>query len=407
MVSTRATRRRVVAVCCVVALGTSGAWAASSATAATRAASKSGDFKVLYIGPMSGAESIVGTAESAGAKAAAAVINSQGGILGHHVTVTVIDDAGTGTTAVSDAEQVVAKGVKYNLLLPGSFGADAVPMAAIFAKTRVLQVTQASEPQLNDPSKYPYLYVPTGGFAPQELALVERLKSLGIKKFAIVTGDDVTGHEEAAARLAAARKVGLSVVAQTFVPDSAVDATAQVQQALAAQPEAITIAGFTPPVPLIIAAVYKLDPSMHIYEDPFASAFPLGAASTPAERKIVTTENFPFLVKGTAAERTAAWVTFQKNDAKFDPKPPLNVSADMDAYDSVMMARAAAVKAGTISGAAVPNALGHIYNAGAVPGFIAGKHLYTPTDHDWAVQPSDYSFAPAGMFVDGVLVPGT
>jgi len=76
-----------VALCSVVAFGLSIAWAASGSAAATaKAASNSGDFKVLYIGPMSGSEAIVGKAESAGAKAAAAVINAQGGILGHHVT---------------------------------------------------------------------------------------------------------------------------------------------------------------------------------------------------------------------------------------------------------------------------------------------------------------------------------
>jgi branched-chain amino acid transport system substrate-binding protein len=356
---------------------------------------------------MSGSTAIVGKAESAGAKAAAAVLNAQGGILGHKVTVAVMDDAGAGTTAVSVAQQVMSKGVPYNLLLPGSFGADAIPMAAVFAKTPVLQITQASEPQLNDPSKYPNLYVPTGGYPPQETALVQRLKSQGITKLAIVTGDDVSGHEEAAARVAAAKKAGVSVVAQEFVPDTAVDATPQVQKALAAHPQALSIAGFVPPIPAIISAVYKLAPSMKIYEDPFASAFPLSAATTPAQRKLLVTENFPFLVKGTPEEKSAVWQTFLKNDKVYDPAPPLNLSADEVAYDSVMMAAAAAKKAGTISGGAVPTALGHIYDATSVPGFAGGKHLYTPTNHDWAIEPSDYGFAPGGKFVGGLLVPGT
>lgn len=222
-----------------------------------------------------------------------------------------------------------------------------------------------------------------------------------------MTGDDPTGHLEAAARIAAAKQVGVQVVAEDFVPDKAVDATPQVQAALSAHPQAITLAGFTPAIPSIIGAVYKLDPAMPIYADPFASAFPLAAATTAAERKLVTAENFPFLISGNPGQRQPAWTTFQKNVAVFDPDPPLNLSADMDAYDSLMMARAASVKAGTITGSALPNALGRVHDASSVPGFVGGRYLYTPSNHDWAVQPTDYAFSAAGKFVKGVLVPGT
>jgi hypothetical protein len=275
----------------VASSSSKGATTGSSATAG-------GDFKVLYIGPLSGATAIAGKAEVAGIKAAAAVINGQGGILNHHVTVTVMDDGGLGTTAVSQGQQVLSSA-------------------------------------------------------------------------------------------------------------TAVSATSQVQSALSAHPQAITFAGFTPPIPAIIKAVYELDPKMHIYEDPFASSFPLAAATTAAERKLITSEDLPFIIRGNAAQQQPAWITFHKSDAVFDPNPPLNLIADLDSYNSLMMARAAAVKAGTITGVAVPNALGHIYDSSSVPGFVGGKYLYTPSDHYWAVQPGDYTFSPGGTFDKGLLAPGT
>ena len=62
--------------------------------------------------PKSGAFAVAGDEELDGFEAAVNVINAQGGILGHKVQLTVLDDPqDVGATAVAQAQQQLAKGV--------------------------------------------------------------------------------------------------------------------------------------------------------------------------------------------------------------------------------------------------------------------------------------------------------
>ena len=79
----------------------------------------------------------------------------------------------------------------------------------------------------------------------------------------------------------------------------------------------------------------------------------------------------------------------------------------MTGWDSLIEARAGAVKAGTISGAAVPQALAGISSASQVPGFFGGSELYSPGVHAWNVAPTDWDFVPAGVTTAGIIQPGT
>jgi branched-chain amino acid transport system substrate-binding protein len=386
-----------------------GAWIAASSSPARAAehAAKNCQFKVLYIGPFSGPLAIVGPQEKAGLTAGAAVINSSGGILGCKVVISSKDDAGVGTQAVPVAETVVKSGTPYDLLVPGAFGADSIPMDSVFAHTPVLQITLASEPQNNQPKKFPYLYVPTGGYGPQELALVKRMKAQGIRKFAIVTGNDTSGIEEAAARAEAASSVGLTVTATELVPGGATDATPQMQAALATGPQAITLAAFDAANCAILTARANLAPKLPVYMDPFASSQNFATCQSASQLKGVYLEQFPYLVQGTSAQNAPAWKAFIKQDQKFDPKPVLALDADQVAYDAVMQARCAAKKAGQIRGAKMALALQTIALTKDCPGDLAGTKLYTPTNHDWGVLPGDYGFYPAGPITAGLIVPGS
>jgi ABC-type branched-subunit amino acid transport system substrate-binding protein len=199
----------------------------------------------------------------------------------------------------------------------------------------------------------------------------------------------------------------MTVTATEFVPDTAVDATSQVQAALASHPQAIAINNFTPAIGPILKARTKLGATAPVYGDSYFSALNLAAVSTAQDRKGVYEEAFPFLVHGNDAEKTPTWQAFEKADAKFDPKPLLSLYADQTGWDWVMEARAAAVKAGTISGAAVPQALAAITDASQVPGFLGGAKLNAGSYHAWDLSPSDYIYPPAGISKGGIIYPGT
>jgi branched-chain amino acid transport system substrate-binding protein len=234
---------------------------------------------------------------------------------------------------------------------------------------------------------------------------VAQMKKDNVSSFGIIEGDDATGHGGASALQDAAKQFGLKVTGTVFVPDTAVDATAQVQQLRASNPQAIAIVGFTPANPPVFAARSKLGWNVPVYLDPSAAAVNLGSFTTAAERKGLKLGGFPYFVKGSPAASTPAYKSFLTNIYKFEPHPPISMLGSMVTWDVLMLARAAAEKSHSIDGPAMVAAMNHITNSSQVPGYVGGTRLYSPTSHIWQWRPSDYTFLPPGVLVNGELVP--
>jgi branched-chain amino acid transport system substrate-binding protein len=396
-----------LSVAALLALGATACGSSSSSSTAAAASSKASDapFKVLAVMPMSGPLAAVGKAEGTGFQAAAKVINAKGGILGHRVTIKIVDDAGTGEKAVS-AAMGEANNNAYNLISCGSFGDDAIPCSSALAANAALQIPLAAESHLNDPAKLPRVFVPGGLFDPAEQAMVAQMKSKGIAKFAIVQGDTVTGRLAAGILEKAAKQAGLSVTTTVFVPVGAVDATPQVLKAKASHPDAVAITGFTPANGPIIAARAKLGWNAPVYGDVYFSAANLAAIAKPKQLKGITLEAYPWMVKGNAATETPEFKAFWSTVLAMDPHPLLSDIAPLVSYQAVVLARAAAEKAKAIDGKALAAAMNNVSSSSQVPGFVGPPKLYTPNSHVFGTAPSDFTFVPAGPTVDGILVPG-
>jgi len=401
-------RAAALGVAALLALGASacGSSSSSSTTASSSSSDSHAPFKVLAILPTSGPLAAVGQIETTGFKAAAKVINADGGVLGHRVTVKVVDDGGTGQKATAAAIDANRSG-SYNLISCGSFGDDAIPCASALATNPALQIPLAAESHLNDPNKLPHVFVPGGLFDPAEQAMVAAMKAKGIKRFAIVQGDNVTGRLAAGILAKAATAAGLSVTTTVFVPVGAVDATPQVLKAQATHPDAIAITGFTPANGPIIAARAKLGWNVPVYGDVYFSAANLGAIAKPKALKGITLEAYPWMVKGNAATQTPAFKAFWSTVLRAVPHPVLSDIAPLVSYQAMMLARAAAQKAKSVDGKAMATAMGGVSSSSQVPGFIGPPKLYTPSNHTFGTAPSDFTFVRAGPTVDGILVPGS
>lgn len=412
----RTISRRMVVVAAAVAAVSLAALTSVSAASTPRAVhsrlsamAKAAPFKVLGFYPTSGAGALSGVSELDGLKAAAAVINGEGGILGHRVVIKVDNDQGSGTTAVALAQQELGSGAKYNLIIPGINGADAIPLAGVLAHTQVLQITPAAESVLNSPAKYPNLFMTLNDFPANEQALAARLQAKGITKVAYISGDDPSGQNAGTAFAAAAKAAGITVTASVLVPDTAVDAKAQLQQALASNPQALVTGAFTYALPTILAARLALGTTTPQYLDSFAGAFPLEAVfKQPSQMAGITVEQFPYLVQGAPAQKAKWFETFLAAYTKLLPKPTLNLIAGVVSYNALMVARAAAVKAGSVSGPAMVKALARISTAAQVPDFVGDPStgIFSPTNHQLAVKPSNFGFYRAGSTLNGMFVPG-
>jgi branched-chain amino acid transport system substrate-binding protein len=384
-----------------------GSSSGSTNAAATTSSKAGAPFKVLVIYPRSGPFEVPGTEELNGLQSAVSVVNAGGGILGHKVQLKVVDDVDNGTTAVTVAQKELAGGASYNLIIAGLNGADSIPLAGSLAKNPTLQVSTASEDSLNDPSKYPNLFMTGTGFAANEEGMAAELKADAIKKIGIITGDDTSGQNAAAALKKAATAAGISVTSTVFVPDTAVDATPQMQKVLASHPDAIASGAYTAATPAIVKARAKLALNVPLYGDAFFSAANLGAIAKPAELKGIKVQSFPFLVKGNAAQQTPEYTAFATAMAKLQPHPPISLIAGIVAYNALMVTRGAANKAHSIDGAALAKAMPGVSVASQVPGFVGAKTtgIFSPSQHILRVTGSNFVFVKAGPQVDGILNP--
>lgn len=376
---------------------------AGSSSASSKKFAKT-PYRVLAIMPFSGARAVIGQVEKTALESAQFRINNNGGILGHRVEITYVDDQGSGTVAVSVAEQALASGPTYNLIIPGASAPEAEPLAALLAKNPALQLPVANETQLNNPKVYPHLYVPNTNFYSAASGIVMQLKKNHITKFAIVEGADPTGQQGATSLQAAAQRLGLTVTSTVYVPDTTVDATSQLQQAQSSQPQAIAISGFTPANPAILAARNKLGWKVPAYLDISASAVNLGSFTTAQQRQGLKLEELPYFIQGSSAASTKSFKFFLNNIYRYDPKPPISMYGPLITWDVLMLARAAAVHANSIVGAAESKALGKISKSSQVPGYIGGTQLYSHGAHIWNWSGSTYVFSRAGVLVNGMLV---
>src|SRR5439155_953502 len=86
---------------------------ASAHPSAVATAKSKSPIHVLYVGSESGALAGVGNAFLHGAVAGAHIINASGGVLGHKITLKIVDSGSDPAKAVQAVQQALSSGVKY------------------------------------------------------------------------------------------------------------------------------------------------------------------------------------------------------------------------------------------------------------------------------------------------------
>ena len=102
----------------------------------------SAQVKIATAGPMTGEYAAFGQQMKAGAEKAVADINKAGGVLGQQIVLEIGDDACDPKQAVSVANQLAGKGVKF---VAGHFcSSSSIPASKVYAEEGVLQISPAS-----------------------------------------------------------------------------------------------------------------------------------------------------------------------------------------------------------------------------------------------------------------------
>lgn len=123
--------------------------AASAVALAVGTGAAQAQIRIATAGPMTGQYAAFGAQMKAGAEMAVADINAAGGVLGQQLVLEIGDDACDPRQAVSVANQLVGRGVRF---VAGHFcSGSSIPASKVYAEEGVLQISPAStNPRFTD-----------------------------------------------------------------------------------------------------------------------------------------------------------------------------------------------------------------------------------------------------------------
>ncbi|MFT4011816.1 MAG: ABC transporter substrate-binding protein [Paracoccus sp. (in: a-proteobacteria)] len=198
--------------------------------------------RVVFIGGFTGPLAQNLAAIKIGVDAAAADLNSRGGILGRPVEVVNLDSGGDPTKTVSLFQQYVSRNDKPQLVLAGNTSNEALALTPLFTRQKVISFAPGAHQSLNDPKSYPYHFGIAVTTDRLQEALPHELERMGVKRLAIVTPLDAYGSSIVKSISDVVGAAGIEVKAYQFDPKD-LDVTGIFDRAIADAPDAFYIEG--------------------------------------------------------------------------------------------------------------------------------------------------------------------
>jgi len=212
---------------------------ALSACGGDSGASASDDtFDVVLVAPMTGPSAAFGDFTTAAYRASVDVVNARGGILGKQVKMTVLDDKGDPTTGVSVLSAYLSKNDAPDLVYPGAASPEVQGIAPFLAKKKILSVSAAALPTMNDPANYPLYFSVNTNNASSIDKVVQYAEEQGYSNIGLISSNDTIGDQLTEGLDKAIEGKDLTVDAVRFPPD-ALDVTAEMEKLRASDPDVV------------------------------------------------------------------------------------------------------------------------------------------------------------------------
>ena len=195
--------------------------------------------KIGEIGAMSGDLASLGTWDSQGLQMAVDQLNAKGGIHGRKIEIIKLDDQGSPSVAVNDAENLISQGIVAAIATPES--TTTLATIPVFAQAKIPQITAGEDPTITTQGSK-YVFRDDASSTVFNKILVNFVvKKLGIKRIAVITNTDGFGQGNRTTFDADLKAQGLTPVADQVVSPTAKDFSAQLATIKAANPQAVFI----------------------------------------------------------------------------------------------------------------------------------------------------------------------
>jgi branched-chain amino acid transport system substrate-binding protein len=373
----------------VVSLGTTGAGASKS------------PFNVLMIAGTTGPVAPPTLAEIQATKAAAYVINHEGGIDGHPVAVKEVNDNLDPTTALSELQQAISGSQKPNLVFAGTTSNETLAMLPTLTRNKILSMELAGS-GVNDS---PYQFALPNYLPNQATGLVNAIKKQfpSAKKIGIAITNDAFGTSLLQAYEPAITKAGLTYSVQTF-SDTATNVTPELQALQATNPDVLIASGYGAIGGYILQDRANLGWNIPTVGDGAEQSNDLPAMVPASALNNVFLIAQKLAVYEPLAKESPAFKTFW-NATKLEGSTfSQSIVLYTLSYDDLMLVYLAAKQANSISTTAIANALEHLKQPKVKPYVTWSTEGFTPTVHVEQAPASDYVLSSA-YTKDGLALP--
>jgi branched-chain amino acid transport system substrate-binding protein len=340
-------------------------------------------------------------------KAAVKVINDAGGIMGHKVVATYVDDEGDPTTAVSLLEQQISAGHKplaYFDSGPSNLSAAVLP---ILAQNHILSFNTAPTANSSDAKTFPLNFDLSPSAPNYAVAFCPYAKAHGWTKVGVLYTDDAYGDVLGPDIQSQCQQDGSTVTGIEKYEPTSLDMTPEIQTIEAGHPQAVMLVGYGAEVGYVLNGFQKLGWTVPILGD-----------VAVADTNIVTSPP-PAGLMGTAEEKTLKFEAFQSTVAQSNE--PANLKTMITAlkgqgtiigslitaynYDGVQMLAAAATKANSVTNvSSIATAV--IGLTGAKTG-IFPQYNYSTTVHAPTEPSSVFTFVTPSTLTNGQFKPAS
>lgn len=194
--------------------------------------------EIAVFSPFSGPNADYGFFEYAGCPPGVRLVNADGGVLGHDLTCTIVDNRGDPADAVPAAEKMLATSPHLVAIIDGDSGllSATVPL---FNKAHIPDLSCGGDIQF-DTSSYPYFWrtIPGDDVSGYAVAAYIHFKTR-YTRVASVFADDQAAQGNVPGLLKGAENLGLNVVVNEAIALDATSYEIEIQQVRASHPQVL------------------------------------------------------------------------------------------------------------------------------------------------------------------------
>jgi branched-chain amino acid transport system substrate-binding protein len=397
-------RRRLLATSVILTAALAAAACSSSSGGSGGGGSSSAPYRVMVTGGLSATGVLAANAETSvlAAQAGAKVINTEGGIDGRKVVVTVSNDNGDPTTAVTNLLNAIHSGDKPDLYL--NSGPSTIPAATlpILTANHILSFNMGPTANSFEPSKFPYNFDVAAGPTDFLQGFVLTMKQDGYKTVGIIHGDDAYGSVFGSQAAAAFQAAGFKVSSNQAYDVTALTMIPQLQAIQATKPDVLVMDGYGAPVGYLLKGLQQLGWNVPILGDTSVSATTLVSTPPPTGYegsslvKNLKIQVFNSTVYSPSATLVNQAVKAMTGLGKIDSTLILSFN-----YDALPLVQAAAKYAHSTTTAALAAALVKPAVQASAKTAILPRYNFTATNHSPQPGGSVFTFISPTLIVNG------